>query len=135
MTSFITLKEEILDHNLCTSCGLCAAVCPKGLLSMSSDSVPLPIFQDIEELAIDSCGSCTLCTEVCPGYDTGVMESELRIFGRNRSESERWTGVYISTHQLSAADPDILGRAAAGERALFWLSRPWKRKSRMRLSL
>lgn len=114
MTSFITLKEEILDHNLCTSCGLCAAVCPKGLLSMSSDSVPLPIFQGIEELAMDSCGSCTLCTEVCPGYDTGVMESELRIFGRNRSESERWTGVYISTYQLSAADPDILGRAAAG---------------------
>lgn len=114
MTSFITLKEEILDHDLCTSCGLCAAVCPKGLLSMSTNSVPLPIFQGLEELAKDSCGSCTLCTEVCPGYDTGVMESELRIFGRNRSEQERWTGVYISTHQLTASDPDILGRAAAG---------------------
>lgn len=114
MTSFLTLKEEILDHSLCTSCGLCTAVCPKGLLLMNSDAVPLPLFQGSEGIAAEMCGDCSLCTEVCPGYDTGVMESERRIFGRNRSELERWTGVYLSTHQLRATDTDILGRAAAG---------------------
>ncbi|OKP98071.1 Coenzyme F420 hydrogenase/dehydrogenase, beta subunit C-terminal domain [Paenibacillus sp. P46E] len=114
MTSFFTLKEEILDLSLCTSCGLCASVCPQGLLAMNGDSVPLPVFQGMESQAVDTCGSCNLCSEVCPGYDTGVMESERRIFGRNRSELERWTGIYLSTYQLSAADPEILGRAAAG---------------------
>lgn len=114
MTSFITLKEEILDLSLCASCGLCAAVCPQGLLAMNGDSISLPVFQGLESQAADTCGSCNLCSEVCPGYDTGVMESERRIFGRNRSELERWTGIYLSTCQLSAADPEILGRAAAG---------------------
>ncbi|WP_036705989.1 4Fe-4S binding protein, partial [Paenibacillus graminis] len=100
MTSFITLKEEIIDLSLCASCGLCAAVCPQGLLAMNGDSVSLPVFQGLEGQAADTCGSCNLCSEVCPGYDTGVMESERRIFGRNRSELERWTGIYLSTHQL-----------------------------------
>ncbi|WP_345940175.1 4Fe-4S binding protein, partial [Paenibacillus riograndensis] len=54
MTSFITLKEEIIDLSLCASCGLCAAVCPQGLLAMNGDSVSLPVFQGLESQAEDT---------------------------------------------------------------------------------
>ncbi|OXM17467.1 Coenzyme F420 hydrogenase/dehydrogenase, beta subunit C-terminal domain [Paenibacillus herberti] len=114
MTSFIRLKEEILDHELCTSCGLCAAVCPGGFVSMSADTVSLPVFRESLERSREICLDCSLCSDVCPGYDTGMLESELRIFGRNRSEEERWTGINQSTYQLTTTNQDVLKRVAAG---------------------
>ncbi|WP_019637532.1 Coenzyme F420 hydrogenase/dehydrogenase, beta subunit C-terminal domain [Paenibacillus fonticola] len=112
--SFLSLKENIINNDLCTSCSLCVAACPKELLSMSHDAVPLPLFQEHITAAADVCGDCRLCSDICPGYDTGTSESELRIFGRNRTEKERWVGIHQSVHQLAAIDPAIINKVAAG---------------------
>lgn len=45
MASFLNLKENILDQDLCTSCSLCVAACPRELLAMSDSAAPLPVFR------------------------------------------------------------------------------------------
>jgi coenzyme F420 hydrogenase subunit beta len=113
--SYLKLQEEILEADLCTSCGLCVAVCPKGLISFTDESVPLPhlMLTTVYEIA-DACGSCTMCSDICPGYDTGALESDQRLFGRARSVEERWTGIYQETFQLTTKDEEVLERVAAG---------------------
>lgn len=114
MASFLNLKENILDQDLCTSCSLCVAACPRELLAMSDSAAPLPVFRANPGEAADICRDCNLCSEVCPGYDTGTKQSELRIFGRNRTEEERWVGIHQGVYQLAATDREIVGKAAAG---------------------
>ncbi|MGF7046004.1 coenzyme F420 hydrogenase subunit beta [Paenibacillus sp. DS2015] len=81
---------------------------------MSDDAVPLPLFQDHISKSLDICGTCNLCSDICPGFDTETTESELRIFGRNRVEEERWVGIYRSTHQLATKNHQIIDKVAAG---------------------
>lgn len=108
--SFDILKNEIIDQDLCTSCGICVAVCPKGLLSITSDS-PVPTIRDG---MLDACGDCTLCIDVCPGRLTSVPESEERIHGRSRDKDERWSGISRGTYSAKAIDPATRAAASAG---------------------
>ncbi|MFD2670950.1 Coenzyme F420 hydrogenase/dehydrogenase, beta subunit C-terminal domain [Marinicrinis sediminis] len=113
--SFMTLYRDIIEPDLCTSCGLCEAVCPKDVVGFhATDSIPLPWFKGEMNEVLDVCQDCTLCSDICPGYDTGVPQTEERMFARTRSEEERWTGIYRYACQLTASSPDILQKASAG---------------------
>ena len=107
---FVDLKREILDHDMCTRCGACVAICPPGWLALGDDSIPVPT------VAPDSiaCGECSLCLDVCPGKDTATPRSEVGIFGRSRTPSERWTGIFRQSLVLTSTNPRVLGGAAAG---------------------
>lgn len=109
--SFLDLRKNILDASLCASCGACAAVCPDQAIVISADQTT-PV---LAPSAIDfDCGSCNLCTDVCPGRDTGVPESELRLFGRTRASSERWTGIFQRTYSAYATQRQVSKAASAG---------------------
>ena len=41
--SFLDLKREILDQDMCTRCGACVAVCEPGFLEMGDDGLPVPL--------------------------------------------------------------------------------------------
>jgi coenzyme F420 hydrogenase subunit beta len=107
---FLELKSEILDHDMCTRCGACAAVCPPGLLEMGDEGLPVPM------LAPEAmpCNECSLCLDVCPGKDTATPRSETRIFGRSRTPAERWTGIFRQSLVLTSTNPRVLSGAAAG---------------------
>ena len=107
---FVDLRSEILDHDMCARCGACVAVCPREWLALDNEGVPAPA---IEPEAM-SCGECTLCLQVCPGKDTTTPRSEFRIFGRSRTRTERWTGIFRRSLLLTSTDPRILAGAAAG---------------------
>ncbi|GAA2229337.1 hypothetical protein GCM10010430_06560 [Kitasatospora cystarginea] len=109
--SFSELSQSVLEASLCASCGACAAVCPENVLVVSPDQ-PTPVLA--AGASADGCGSCTLCVDVCPGRETAVPESERRIFGRTRSQDERWTGIVRSTYSARAADPAVKQAASAG---------------------
>lgn len=108
--SYAQLAEQVLDQELCASCGACVAVCPRDLLRISVDD---PVASLRDGIAAD-CGDCTLCLDVCPGKDTATAASELRLFGRTRAEDERWTGVISRTFQAHAGSLDVLAAASAG---------------------
>ena len=52
-----TQKKFILDHDACTSCGVCVEECPTGALSMGADNYPTS--------NEDKCVACFACMEVC----------------------------------------------------------------------
>ena len=53
---------EITDKRLCCGCGACAALCPKGCLSMKSDEEGF-LYPQIDK---DDCINCGICLNVCP---------------------------------------------------------------------
>lgn len=52
-----TVREWRLT-DLCTGCGDCVAVCPKEIIALDHEQLPVVI-------AINACGRCGLCADVC----------------------------------------------------------------------
>lgn len=69
-------RLEILDKEACDMCGLCAAICPTGALSLSGDEA-------VESLGFNmsSCIGCDMCRQVCKsnaiGYAADIRLCEL----------------------------------------------------------
>lgn len=113
--SYLDLRRDVLDADLCTSCGGCVAVCPEDLLTIDvDDPVPRLVVAADDAAIADRCGTCDRCVEICPGRDTGVAASEQRMFGRTRRPDERWTGITRRSLLASAVDDDVLTVASAG---------------------
>lgn len=113
--SYGSLKTSIIDHNLCTSCGLCVSVCPDKLLRFSdSYTVPIPVLESIGGQEYKKCSNCGLCEKVCAGYDSQTRASEKKLYGRTRIQEERWTGIYRNAYQTAAKDLNILQNASSG---------------------
>lgn len=111
--SYAELAKQVLEPDLCASCGACVATCPQNLLQISVDEPIAKLRNGIHPEDV-SCGSCTICVDVCPGKQTGTTESEHRLFGRARTGSERWVGVRRRSFQARAQCPDVLAAASAG---------------------
>lgn len=109
--TFTDLRAAVLDHDLCTRCGACAAACPPGVIELGRTDF-LPQFTAGEPGQV--CGECTLCLDICPGRDTGVNDSERRRFGRARGDAERWTGIVRGVFEAVSRDEAILRHASAG---------------------
>lgn len=115
--SFLDLRKEILDADLCASCGACVAVCPQDLLHISVDQPIVGLKPGAEEQEpglTARCGSCSLCVDVCPGREPRLAESEIHTFGRVRSRDEQWTGISRSTFLARATEQATLNAASAG---------------------
>ncbi|HEY4761848.1 MAG TPA: Coenzyme F420 hydrogenase/dehydrogenase, beta subunit C-terminal domain [Thermoguttaceae bacterium] len=61
-TSPMNILETVVRHGYCSSCGVCAAVCPHRQLQMKETE-----FGEYNPAATGHCAeSCSLCMEVCP---------------------------------------------------------------------
>jgi coenzyme F420 hydrogenase subunit beta len=110
--TFRDLQLQVLDADLCASCGACAAVCPPDVLDFDVDR-PVPTLRPGTDIDV-ACAGCSLCVDVCPGRDPRVAESELRVFGRQRTADERWTGIFRQIYQGRALDERVFTAASAG---------------------
>ena len=54
--------HALCDRELCTGCGACAAVCPRGAITMKADGPGL-YYPDIDK---EKCVDCGLCSRTCP---------------------------------------------------------------------
>jgi NADH-quinone oxidoreductase subunit I len=95
----------------CTSCGICARVCPPQCIWIvrSTDPATGRPIPDPAEFTIDAdvCMNCGLCAEYCP-FDAIKMDHdyELAAFGRNllnKEELSRPVSYYDSIHPANAA--------------------------------
>lgn len=106
---FSELRREVIDSDLCASCGACEFVCPENAIMMDELTPKL-----VTESAEASCGSCRQCVEVCPGKHTGVSAAELSLFGRTRTHEERWLGIFRRQIRAHSLDREIYTASSSG---------------------
>lgn len=58
--------------DLCKGCGLCVAVCPKGILSLDISTVNQLGYHPVRLTDAAACTSCALCARICPDAVFGV---------------------------------------------------------------
>jgi 2-oxoglutarate ferredoxin oxidoreductase subunit delta len=56
----------------CKGCGLCVAVCPKGILSLDASAVNELGYHPVRLTDAAACTSCALCARICPDAVFGV---------------------------------------------------------------
>lgn len=86
-----------VKHDLCIGCGLCAALCPQGVLAMEWNR-----YGEYNPVETSPCTTeCGLCLKVCPFADSGENEDTIgeRLYGavpgiQHRSE----TGYYLASY-------------------------------------
>lgn len=104
--SFKNLQTDIIKKKLCMMCGMCSVVCPNNSILLKKDK---PTRNNKHQ-----CKACSRCTLVCPGYDTGTSVAEKRLFGRNRTEEERWLGIIRNTVGGHATDQTVYEKSGSG---------------------
>lgn len=95
MKSVITTTVK---HDLCIGCGLCAALCPQGVLAMEWNR-----YGEYNPVEVSPCTTeCGLCSKVCPFSDSGENEDTIgeRLYGavpgiQHRSETGYFLASYV----------------------------------------
>lgn len=63
----------------CKGCGLCVAVCPKGILELEVSTVNELGYHPVHLTDAASCTSCALCARICPDAVFAVYAPPRRI--------------------------------------------------------
>jgi len=120
------LKEEVWDLERCTGCGLCTAVCNKGVLAFDESVGRHPTTKEFTRLAgyrtieIDPCKLCEEpCIEVCPR----MVEWKPEALGKVFSLKPKKTGNVIKDLLLCALELGAIDRIVAADLDK-WSSQP-----------
>ena len=101
---FEDMIEDVVDNDLCVSCGTCVAVCPVDVIELKNEVPNL----------VGKCIECGLCYSNCPRTDFEKGEMDKIVFDRERREYENLTGVYESVYQAKTKVKDIGEKAQDG---------------------
>ena len=101
--------RTVVNNQLCYGCGYCAAVCPKGSISMllnkRGENVPY----------IDgSCINCGLCKSICGGIGGDGAQIEQLLLDKQKLSHHKYIGYYDSVFIGHVKDDDIRLRCASG---------------------
>jgi len=77
--SFSTLKQEVIDNDLCVRCGMCKGICPTKVIEFDADSYPV---------LSGKCSQCELCVKCCPGGEVNFQAMSRDIFGQDYNPSD-----------------------------------------------
>mgnify|MGYP001045598143 CR=1 FL=1 len=95
--------QQVIEH-CCSSCGLCAALCPADAIEMQYSRPAL----------VGTCTSCGLCYQGCPRsfYPKAVIEA--RYFGAPADEVSSRVGNHLERFTARALTDEIFERGATG---------------------
>ena len=107
MPGFDKLQSEVIATGLCTDCGMCAGVCPRGSITMD---------YDIEEPALtgECHPRCQVCYLSCAGKDIPVPSMERMVFGRERDPSRELLGICREFRKGQSTDEAVRIAGATG---------------------
>lgn len=74
MKKNINVCTEVVEHDLCIGCGMCAGVCPKGTLQIQWNDYGGYSPQDTKSRCSES---CHMCLRACPFYDQDDNEDTI----------------------------------------------------------
>lgn len=72
--------DNIVNSNLCTGCGICEGVCPKGVLEVQEGKL-----ECVDEVACIDCGLCEKC---CPSYGYKLNNLHKNFYGIYEANSD-----------------------------------------------
>jgi NADH-quinone oxidoreductase subunit I len=123
----VLIFDSATGEERCTSCGICAKVCPPQCIwivrTKGPDGRPRP--QPAEfNIDIAICMSCGLCAEYCP-FDAIKMDHRFELAGYEREQSfvyDKKTLLvsdkyYAETHPVASAEEDEARRKKAEAKA------------------
>ena len=78
--------EHVVDRDRCKGCGLCVAVCPKGVLDIGKELNAKGYFP-VHQVRPEDCVFCALCCTMCPDVAITINEiaSDVVAGGKGRS--------------------------------------------------
>ena len=92
--------QEVVEKDWCIGCGICAAVCPLGRLTIRwnerGEYIPVEV-----EGSPDCPESCSLCYQVCPAHGNTKNETEIgsELYGDIEGiQHTDETGYYLSSY-------------------------------------
>ena len=100
---FGSLISEVLNRNLCTSCGGCVASCPVYILQMQGEKPTMK----------GKCELCQVCYYSCAAAAFPRDEVEKAIFGRSRNADEP-IGIYQAILNARSMKEEILQKSQDG---------------------
>ncbi|MFC1990224.1 coenzyme F420 hydrogenase/dehydrogenase beta subunit N-terminal domain-containing protein [Chloroflexota bacterium] len=105
-TGFNKLQEDVIGPGLCTACGTCVGVCPRGSLEFD--------FTREEPLLTGECKPCGICYAVCPGKDIPLPKLDRMLFSRERRVDKEPLGICSRWLRGYATDTEVRQTAASG---------------------
>ena len=60
------MAKVTIDQDVCKGCGLCIAVCPKGIIKLSETQLNTKGYSPAEITDMDACTGCASCARMCP---------------------------------------------------------------------
>ncbi len=60
------MNKVIFEIDLCKGCGLCAAACPKGIISLDTAVLNAKGYHPAQLTDVKSCIACASCALMCP---------------------------------------------------------------------
>lgn len=83
--------QTVSDSLMCSNCGACAAICPKGAISFGNTALGR-----MYAFVNDSCIDCGLCLKVCPSIDRLNLHNTF---------PDKYIGTIKTVHVGKSADP------------------------------
>lgn len=110
----------VVDHGLCTSCGICAGSCPKKCIAFYYGKE-----RNVPQVDVNDCISCGLCYDVCPGKGIELNQWGKSLFGdTNDIKVDAFAGHYLQTYIGHSTNQEIRYHSATGgmvTQFLIWL--------------
>jgi len=100
---------KVINYNLCTGCGTCAAICAQEAISLVVDEKKGVYIPVIEE---EKCNQCGICLKICPGLEIDFKTLNQVIFGKESADF--YLGNVVNSYSGYAFNDDLRYSAASG---------------------
>jgi coenzyme F420 hydrogenase subunit beta len=97
----------VVKRKLCTGCGTCVGICPRGAVEMV-----LQKGRYLPRLDKERCNRCGLCHEACPGHGVDFERLSAAVFGDIPEDTA--AGRYLACYAGHALDKGVRYRGASG---------------------